>query len=210
MSLVHQSVSALLNAPFIIAGHGYDTGATPRREPSASEVGDVGGGIPTTSIVAVAVVALVTLGVLVWMNPSRAVARVRAMAPMALIAVIIAAPLAGWAVTSDGDDESAVVIERATGAKGVPELLISLLDDELNTLDTTNGQQVVRVECRGRDGQVVLEADQKWPFVITEQGFDLPHAHQPATAEALKRAVRCRLHGTRVRLEAAVQDALTD
>lgn len=196
-------VSALLDLSFILGGHSYDFDGLSR--------GDSGGdheesGIGVGWILAVLFLALFTVGLLVSLDPSGAIAKLKAVAPRALIVVLIAAPLIGWAASSRSEEKS-LIVERATGLTGAPELLVSLADEDLNTLRTTNGTRVVRVECVGRDGQVVLDAEQKWPF-INEPGYDYPHAHQAASPEQLQRADRCRLRGTRIRLEADVTGAL--
>jgi hypothetical protein len=196
------SVFALLDLPIVMGGHGYLPGS------GRESRGDSGsGGIGMASIVAVLVLALVTAGILVWLSPSSARAKLKTLAPRAFTVVIIAMPLIVWAASSGGD-EKGLIVERATGLTGAPELLLSLADKELNTLETTNGTRAVRVECVGREGHVVLRAGHRWPF-ISERGFEYPHAHQPASAEQLQRADRCRLRGTRVRLEADVKGPLT-
>lgn len=67
---------------------------------------------------------------------------------------------------------------------GTSELIVLLGEEDLNTLETTNGRKTVRLECVGRDGQVVLDAEQRWPFVDDEPGYDSPHAHQTASRES--------------------------
>jgi hypothetical protein len=201
-------LSALLDSIFIFGGHtglGY-----PSREPRAQEDE---GGIGVVPIVAVILLALVTVALLVWLNRRekgpgdedwvRAL-KLSSVAPAALIVVIIATPLIVWAASSGGDEKS-LIVERGIGLTGAPELIVSLGEDDLNTLETTNGKRTVRLECLGREGQVVLDAKQKWPFTLKERGFDYPHAHQKASREQLQRADRCRLRGTRVRLEADVE-----
>jgi hypothetical protein len=120
---------------------------------------------------------------------------------------VIAAPLVVW-TTSSGGDEKSLMVERWTSTAGAPELLVSLGDDDLNILKTTNGKKTVRLECRGRQGQAVLDAKQKWPF-IKERGYEYPHAHQAASSEQVQRADRCSLSGIGKRLEADVEGALT-
>jgi hypothetical protein len=200
-------LSAFLELDFqtFIGGHGYDVGASPRRESSGD---DGGGGIGTGPIIAVVVLTLVTAGLLVWLSPARTSAKVKTIGRGALIVVVITLPLIVWAGSSGGEDEEGLIVERATGRTGAPEFLVSLADEDTNRLATNNGKRTVRVECRGREGQVVLDAKQKWPF-IDEPGYDYPHAHQPASREQLQQADRCRLRGTRIPLEADVEGALT-
>jgi hypothetical protein len=202
------SVLELVDFSSVLAGHGYDVGGSSRGDSSGS---DDEGGISMPWILAVVVMALVTVGILVSLNPSSAIAKLKMFAPKALILVIIATPLIAWTASAGGDEKNdgqSLIVERATAANGAPELLVSLGDDDLNTLETTNGEKVVRVECVARNGEVVLDAKQRWPFV-DEPEFDYPHAHQPASREQLQRAYRCGLRGTRIRLEADVKGALT-
>ena len=192
--------------PQILAGHGYDVGNdTPAGEGDGS---DDAGGISTMWILAVSGVVLVTAAILVGLDPSGAKAKLRGITPKAVLLVIIAVPLIAWTATSSGGgDVPNLIVERATGLTGAPELLVSLGDDDLNTVESTGGKRAVRLECIGREGRVVFAAEQKWPF-IDEPGYAYPHVHQPASREQLQRADRCRLQGTRKRLEADVEGPL--
>jgi hypothetical protein len=187
-----------------IGGHGYDFS---NGFPAESEGDDDEGGIPTLWIVAALLLPVVTIGVLASLNPSRAIARLRSFGPKALIILIIAAPLAAWTVGSQSEKAEDLILERWTGLDGDPELLVSLGDKALNKLETTSGKRNVRVECVDRKGKLVLDAEQKWPFIY-EAGYDYAHAHQPASLDQLQRIDRCRLVGARVRLEAGVTGAL--
>jgi hypothetical protein len=197
------SVLSLLDLPTFFGGHTYDIGGSSSRESGGD---DGGGGIRTASIVAVLAVALVTAGVLASLNPSSARRKARSAAPAALMAIIVAMPLVLWAASSGGVEQS-LIVERATDLPGGPELLVNLADKDLNKLQMTRGRRAVRVECLGGGGEVVIDARQKWPF-INEPGYDYPHVHQRATREQLIRVERCRLRGTRIRLEADVEGAL--
>jgi hypothetical protein len=197
------SVQSLLDLPTFFGGHTYDIGGSSSRESGGD---DGGGGIGTASVVAVLAVALVTAGVLASLNPSSARRKARSAAPAALMAIIVAMPLGLWAATSGGVEQG-LIVERAMDLPGGPELLVNIADKDLNKLQTTRGRRAVRVECLGRGGEVVLDARQRWPF-INEPGYDYPHVHQRATREQLVQAERCRLRGTRVRLEAEVEGAL--
>jgi hypothetical protein len=187
----------------VFAGHGLDLGGN-----SGGDSGGDGGvaGISTVWIIALLALTLVTIGLLVWLNPSGA-RRLRSIAPKALIAILIAAPLVAWTVSSRGGEPS-LLVERWIADDGNPELIVSLGRDELNTLETTNGKRVVGVRCVDDEGAVLLDAEQKWPF-LNEAGYDYPHAHQPGGRDQLQRADSCRLQGTRVRLEADVEGTLT-
>jgi hypothetical protein len=209
------SVVGAPDLPIIVAGHQYDFRGSPPGETGGD---DGGGGIGMASIVAVLILAVVTVGVLAWLNrrehgprdESRVAAlKLRTIVPVALTVVLIATPLALWTASSqDKDDDDTLIVERATGTTGTPELIVYLEDDDLNTLKTTHGRRTVRMECLGREGQVVLDAEQRWPFINNEPGFDSPHMHQVASREQLQQADRCRLTGTRVRLEADVEGTL--
>jgi hypothetical protein len=188
-----------------LAGHGYDVGGSSGGGSGGG--GDDEGGISTIWIVALACLALVTVGVLLWLNPSGARLNVRSIAPKVLIAVIIAAPLVAWTVSSRGGEEN-LIVERWTAPDGTPELLVSLGEDNLNTLETTNGKRVVRVECVGDEGRVILDDEQKWPFP-NEANYDYPHVHQAASRDQLLQAETCRLRGASVELEADVEGSLT-
>lgn len=197
------SAFALVDLRFVLAGHGYDTGGS-RRDDSGAV--DALGDLSTPWMLAALFLALVTVALLVWMSPSSTRAKLRGIAPKALIVVLIAAPLIAWTATS-GDDDERLIVERAINRDGARELIVSLTEKGLNTLETTKGKRLVRVECVGRDGKLVLAAEQRWPFPY-ERGYDYPHAHQAANREQLRRADRCRLRGTSVPLEAEVQGAL--
>jgi hypothetical protein len=207
------SLVGALDFPIIVAGHQYDFGGTPTGEGGGD---DGGGGIGTGSIVAVVFLAVVTLAALAWLNRRErgsrddtrvgALERMKSMAPLALTAALLATPLALWAASSGGeDDEETMIVERATGVTGSPELIVYLEDDNLNTLKTTHGRRTVRLECLGREGQVVLDSKQRWPFINNEPGFDSPHIHEAASEEQIQQVERCRLRGTGVRMEADVQ-----
>jgi hypothetical protein len=154
--------------------------------------------------------------VLWWLNrhekpgqggEARAV-NVRAVAPLALIVAVIAVPLVLWTASSGGEDEFDLKVERFTSVTGAPELLVSLGDEVLNTLEETEGERTVRIACSSRDGKPLLDGEQKWPF-IREKGYEFAHTHQAATPEEVQRAARCRVLGTRVTLEADVEGALS-
>jgi hypothetical protein len=210
---MHSLFFTLLDSSLVLAGHGYDFRGSPSGD---SGGGDNGGGLSMEWIVAVLLLALVTVAVLMWLNRreegpgdgdgARAM-KLKSVAPLAFTVAVIAAPLVVW-TTSSGGDEKSLTVERWTSPTGARELLVSLGDDDLNTLKTTNGRKTVRLECRGRQGQAVLDARQKWPF-IRETGYKYPHAHQAATSEQIQRADRCRLSGIGKRLEADVEGALT-
>jgi hypothetical protein len=154
----------------------------------------------------VLLLAVVTVGILVAVSPPSTRAKLRLVAPIAFTLVVIAMPLIVWTASSGGDEKS-LFVERAISLTGAPELIVSLGDDDLNRMETTRGRRVVRVQCVGRRGQTVVDATQRWPFIY-EKGYEYPHIHQAASREQVQRADRCRVRGTRVRLEAGVEGAL--
>jgi hypothetical protein len=189
-----------------IAGHGYDVGGNiTRSEPGG---GGVGEGIRTWWIIAVSLLALITVGTLVSLNPAGVLAKLKAAAPKALILLVILAPPIAWTASSRGGGDQKLTVERWTALDGTPELLVSLGNKALNVLETTDGRREVRVKCVDRDGKSVLDAKQKWPFIF-ERGYKFAHAHQKTSWQVLQRADRCRLVGARIRLEASVSGALT-
>jgi hypothetical protein len=187
----------------ILAGHGYDVGGSGRESGGETEIA----GLSMPWILAAASIALITAGVLIWLNPD-ARKRARSVAPKALIVIIIAAPLVAWTATS-GEDEKRQDLraQRSTALTGDPELLVSLGEDDLNRPATTGGKRTVRVVCTGRDGKIVIDVRRKWPF-INERGYDYPHTHLVIGRAQVQRAQRCRLRGTSVRLEAEVEGRL--
>ena len=192
-----------VDLPLIFGGHsGYGTG--PSREPSG---GEDEGGIGMGTIVAVLALTVITVGMLYQFSSPSTKARLKTVAPLAVLVLIIATPLVVWAGFSGGDEKS-FVVERATSDSGKPQLIVSLVEEELNTLETTNGRRAVRLECLDDDGRVVLAARKKWPLRVGERGYDYPHTHQNTTLEQRQGADRCRLRGTRVPLETDVKGAL--
>jgi hypothetical protein len=163
-------------------------------------------GIGAIWIVAVLILAVGTVGLLVGLSPSSTKAKIKSAVPGLLIAAIMGTPLALWAATSESAEN--LTVERATSRTGTPEFIISLDEDDLNTLGTTNGKTTVRLQCLSSEGQVVLDAKQGWPFK-KERGYEDPHAHQAASSSQLRGATRCRLEGTKMRLESEVEAAET-
>lgn len=200
------SVFEIVSLPYIRAGHGYDIG----RDSAAGSGGDGGaGGIGTAWIFAGVVLTLVVIGIiLVSLNPTVARAKLKSFGPKALILILIAAPLVVWTASNGNAAEKSLIVERWTNDAGAPELIVSLGEEELNTLETTSGKSVVRLECVDEGGDVLLAATTKWPFAF-ERGYEYPHMHQKASREQLLRADSCSLRGTRVRLEADVEGVLT-
>jgi hypothetical protein len=207
--------SALIDGVLILGGHGDTVSGLPVKTGEPDE----GGGIGMVPIVGVILLGLCAAALLTWLNRQEresddvvvegggATLRLRSIAPLGFIAAVIAAPLILWTTSSGGDDKR-LTVERFVNDKGAPELLVSLVDKDLNTLASTRGKRSVRLECTGRDGQRVLVGRPKWPF-IKERGYEYPHAHQPATSDQVRRAEECRLEGHKRTLKADVRGALT-
>lgn len=127
----------------------------------------------------------------------------RRYAPAIVIVVLVAAPLAIWAATSGGSgtgDEEGLIVERGLSLTGAPELVLSIAGPAV----VRSGASSVRVECMDKDGNVIVQAEQPWPF-IEETGYPYPHVHQGDDPEKIEGARRCRVLGTDKRLEAPVQ-----
>ena len=141
-----------------LAGH---TGYNPGNVTPGDSAGDGGGsgGLGAPWIFAAIGVALVAVALLVWLSPGSTWARLRALAPKALILVLIAAPLVAWAAASQRGGGEKLIVERWVNPAGAIQLIVSLADEGVNTLETTDGRRAVRIECFDRDGQVVLDAE---------------------------------------------------
>jgi hypothetical protein len=126
----------------------------------------------------------------------------RRYAPVVVILVLVAAPLAVWAATSGGSDEEkqGLIAERSVGLTGEPELVLSIVGEA----QVTSGASSVRIECTDKDGKVIVKGTQPWPFV-EEPGYPYAHVHQSDSPEKVEAARRCRVLGTDTRLEAKVQ-----
>ena len=127
---------------------------------------------------------------------------VRRYGPVIVILLLVAVPLAIWAAASggSGEDEQGLIAERGVSLEGAPELVLSIAGD----VQVTGGASSVTVECTDKDGEVIIEGTQPWPFV-EEPGYPYPHAHQTDSPEKVEGARRCRVLGTDTRLEAKVQ-----
>jgi hypothetical protein len=202
---VIQLLFRLVEVELPIGGHGYDFSNGFGGE---SDGDDEEGGIPMFYVAAFVVITALMLAVLVALDPSGAIARMKRFGPKAVIVLVIAAPLVAWTAASQRETAEDLIVERWTALNGTPEVLVSLGDKALNTLATTKGKRVVRVKCIDRDGKVVIDAEHKWPF-RWEKGFDYAHAHQPASRVQLLEIDRCSLLGPQIHLEAGIKGALT-
>jgi hypothetical protein len=128
----------------------------------------------------------------------------RRYAPVIVIVLLVAGPLAIWAATSGGSGgaskKTGLIVERGVSFTGAPELIVSINGDA----EVTTGAATVRIECMDKDGHVIIKSTQPWPF-IEEPGYPYPHIHQGDSPEKVEGARRCRVIGTNKRLEAEVQ-----
>jgi hypothetical protein len=113
------------------------------------------------------------------------------------VLVVVVVIVAGG--SGSGGDGGRLVVERGfvPGTKQ-PELLVSVNRD-LNVAETAANGRTVGIVCTDSAGRNVIQARTEWPL-IEEQGYPLPHAHQPATNQELARIEECRITGATVAL----------
>jgi hypothetical protein len=122
------------------------------------------------------------------------------------LVVALVAVTAGLVVlTGSGDDDEArLLVERTTSqTTGEPELLVSAAGDAGKDPDVATEPGAVGLVCTDRSGRTTVTGRHPWPFAA-EEGFDLPHVHQPAPAREVAATARCRLTGTREPIEGEV------
>ena len=118
--------------------------------------------------------------------------------PIAAIAALILVPVAIWAATSGGSEKK-LRIDQAVSAYGSPEIVVNI-PRTLNTADEVGGKASVKLVCVDASGDTVLAADEDWPF-INEPGYPYPHIHQTVTPKQLQAMAKCRIEGTKTKLE---------
>jgi hypothetical protein len=122
----------------------------------------------------------------------------RTLLPVLAIGALIVAPVAIWAATSGGSDNK-LRIDQGVSAIGEPEIVVNV-PKNLNTPAEANNSANVTLICVDGSGDTVLSNPEDWPF-IEEPGYPLPHVHQPVTPRQLQRIAKCRLEGTKTKLE---------
>jgi hypothetical protein len=122
----------------------------------------------------------------------------RTVIPAAAVLALIVVPILIWATTSGGSDEG-LRVDEGVSLSGGPEIVVNVPKDK-NTPDETNNSSNVKLVCVDASGDTVLATDQDWPF-INEPGYPLPHQHQPVTPQQLQEIAKCRLEGTKTKLE---------
>jgi hypothetical protein len=86
---------------------------------------------------------------------------------------------------------------------GEPEIVVNV-PKKLNTPGEAHNATSVKLICVDARGKTVLASSQYWPF-INEPGYPYPHIHQPVTPTQLQEIARCRLDGTKTKLEGALR-----
>ena len=120
------------------------------------------------------------------------------------VAVAVAALLVVVALATSGGGEEPADALRVERAPNGAEVLVYLKDREANVPATAGGATSVTVECLDRDGEVLLRAQQVWPFRDTDGGTLDPHVHMPLDPDRLPRVERCRVKGADPPLEGGV------
>jgi hypothetical protein len=118
--------------------------------------------------------------------------------PALVILALIVVPVLVWATTSGGSDDN-LRIDQGVSVYGEPEIVVNV-PPKLNTPAEANNSTNVRLTCVDGGGGKVLATDQGWPF-INEPGYPLPHIHQPVTPAQMQKIAKCRIEGTRTKLE---------
>jgi hypothetical protein len=118
--------------------------------------------------------------------------------PAIVLLALIVVPVLVWAATSGGSDNK-LRIDQGVSVYGEPEIVVNV-PKNLNTPSEAKNSRSVRLICVDASGGTVLATNQDWPF-INEPGYPYPHIHQPVTPEQLQRIAKCRIEGTKTKLE---------
>jgi hypothetical protein len=118
--------------------------------------------------------------------------------PALAILALIAVPILIWAATSGGNGDK-LRIDQGVSVSGEPEIIVNV-PKKLNTPAEANNSTNVRLVCVDADGKTVIATGQDWPF-INEPGYPYPHIHQPVTPAQLQAIAKCRIEGTKTKLE---------
>jgi hypothetical protein len=122
--------------------------------------------------------------------------------PALAVLALIVVPVLIWAATSGGSDNK-LRIDQGVSVTGSPEIVVNI-PQKLNTPAEANNSANVKLICVDASGGNVLSTDQDWPF-INEPGYPYPHIHQPVTPEQLQKIAKCRLEGTKTKLEGSIR-----
>lgn len=118
--------------------------------------------------------------------------------PIVAIGALILVPVAIWAASSGGSEKK-LRVEQAVSAYGGPEIVVNV-PRTLNNADEVGGKARVKLICVDASGATVFTSDEDWPF-INEPGYPYPHAHRSVTPKQLQAIAKCRLEGTKTKLE---------
>ncbi len=116
---------------------------------------------------------------------------------LALLALIVV-PVLIWAATSGGGNDQ-LRIDQGVSVYGEPEIVV-YVPIKLNNPAEAHNSTNVRLVCENGGGDTVLATTQPWPF-INEPGYPYPHIHQPVDPAQLQAIAKCRVEGTKTKLE---------
>jgi hypothetical protein len=117
-----------------------------------------------------------------------------------LVAILVLGVVLAVALSvSSGGSSDKLRIDQGVSAAGSPEIVVNVPVGVNTPAEASNSTNVVLI-CVDAGGKTVLETNQVWPFV-NEPGYPDPHIHQPVTPEQLQRIAKCRLRGTKTKLE---------
>jgi hypothetical protein len=118
--------------------------------------------------------------------------------PALAILALIVVPVLIWAASSGGSGDE-LRIDQGVSVSGEPEIVVNV-PPKLNYPAEAKNSTNVRLTCVDAGGGTVLATDQDWPF-INEPGYPLPHIHQPVTPAQMQKIAKCRIEGTKTKLE---------
>jgi hypothetical protein len=127
--------------------------------------------------------------------------RKTALPALAILALIVV-PVLIWAATSGGSSDQ-LRIDQGVSVYGEPEIVVNV-PAKLNNPAEANSSNNVRLVCENGGGETVLSTQQPWPF-INEPGYPYPHIHQPVTPAQLQQIAKCRVDGTKTKLEGNIR-----
>jgi hypothetical protein len=127
--------------------------------------------------------------------------RKTALPALAILAVIVV-PILIWGATSGGSSDQ-LRIDQGVSVYGEPEIVVNVPVKLNNPAEASNSTNV-RLVCEDGGGKTVLATNQDWPF-INEPGYPYPHIHQPVTPAQLQAIAKCRVEGTKTKLEGNIR-----
>jgi len=136
-------------------------------------------------------------------DPMEGPARTRLVALVVLLAVALPLTIVAVVGSGGGDDEEEESSLRVERSPDLPELRV-YLDPDVNTPERAGGHANVLVECLDDAGEVVVRADEAFPFTDTDQETLDPHVHMPVNPARINEVVRCRVRPADPPLEGPV------